>query len=100
MAVSFLAYMPFVGAQFYPRAFTLIPAGLAVGLGGAALWCAKCTYLTIVAEAFSALTKNKIESQLLVVRFLGVFFVFYQTAQIWGNLISSSGKQILNGNCS
>lgn len=33
MAISFIAYMPFIIAQLYPRAFTLIPSGLAVGFG-------------------------------------------------------------------
>lgn len=48
MAVSFVAYMPFIAAQFYPKIYTLIPAGLMVGFGGGPLWCAKCTYLTVV----------------------------------------------------
>lgn len=91
MAISFIAYMPFIGAQMYPRFFTLIPAGLFVGLGGGALWCGKCTYLSIVAEAFSKLTGGKIKTEVLLVRFFGLFFVFYQMAQVWGNLISASG---------
>lgn len=84
--------MPFVAAQFYPSAYTLIPSGLAVGLGGAALWCAKCTYLTIVAEVFSAINGAQKKASDMVVRFFGVFFFFFQSAQVWGNLISSSGE--------
>jgi len=84
--------MPFIAAQFYPRFYTLIPAGLVVGFGGGPLWCAKCTYLSVVAEAFSGLTGKKIKSDVMVVRFFGLFFVFYQMAQVWGNLISSTGK--------
>lgn len=83
--------MPFIAAQFYPLAYTLIPAGLAVGLGGGPLWCAKCTYLTVVAEAFSTLLHGETKQDVLVVRFFGLFFIFYQMAQVWGNLISSSG---------
>lgn len=92
VALSFIAYMPFIAAQFYPRFYTLIPAGLAVGLGGGPLWCAKCTYLSVIAEAFSILTDGKIKTEVLVVRFFGLFFVFYQMAQVWGNLVSSAGK--------
>lgn len=33
MAISFIAYMPFIIAQLYPRSYTLIPSGLAVGFG-------------------------------------------------------------------
>lgn len=83
--------MPFIVAQFYPQFYTLIPAGLAVGFGGGPLWCAKCTYLSVVAEAFSTVVDGRIRADVLVVRFFGLFFVFYQMAQVWGNLVSSSG---------
>lgn len=90
--MSFVAYMPFLAAQFYPRFYTLVPAGLAVGFGGGPLWCAKCTYLTVVAEAFSAIINGETNHEVLVVRFFGLFFLFYQMAQVWGNLISSAGN--------
>lgn len=48
VAVSFIAYMPFIAAQFYPALYVLIPAGMMVGFGGGPLWCAKCTYLSVV----------------------------------------------------
>ncbi|XP_026830337.1 UNC93-like protein [Ooceraea biroi] len=66
----------------------MIPAGLSVGLGGGPLWCAKCTYLTVAAEAYS--TVSDIAADVLVTRFFGLFFMFYQMAQVWGNLISSA----------
>ncbi|KYN36192.1 UNC93-like protein [Trachymyrmex septentrionalis] len=88
MSVSILAYMPFIASQFYPKFYTMIPAGLSVGLGGGPLWCAKCTYLTVVAEAYS--TVSDIAVDVLVTRFFGLFFMFYQMAQVWGNLISSA----------
>lgn len=90
--MSFAAYVPFLAAQFYPTVYTLIPSGLAVGLGGGPLWCAKCTYLTVAAEAFSKFTGGKVRTEVLLVRFFGLFFVFYQMAQVWGNLISSAGQ--------
>ncbi|XP_030757292.1 UNC93-like protein [Sitophilus oryzae] len=80
--------MPFIMAQFYPKFHTMIPAGLAVGFGGGPLWCAKCTFLTIVSEAYSKVTG--ISSDIVVTRFFGVFFMFYQFSQVWGNLISSA----------
>ncbi|XP_011502128.1 PREDICTED: UNC93-like protein [Ceratosolen solmsi marchali] len=88
IALTFAAYMPFIAAQFYPRFYTMIPAGLAVGLGGGPLWCAKCTYLTVVAEAYA--TVSDLSVDILVTRFFGLFFMFYQMAQVWGNLISSA----------
>lgn len=68
----------------------MIPAGLAVGFGGGPLWCAKCTYLTVLSEAYAKITG--IGSEIVVTRFFGVFFLFYQFSQVWGNLISSAGK--------
>ncbi|XP_073956095.1 UNC93-like protein [Choristoneura fumiferana] len=88
ITVSFVAYMPFIAAQFYPRLYTLVPAGMMVGFGGGPLWCAKCTYLSVMAEPYEKL--SGIPAEVLVVRFFGLFFMFYQMAQIWGNLISSA----------
>ncbi|CAG5045208.1 unnamed protein product [Parnassius apollo] len=88
VALSFIAYMPFIAAQFYPRLYTLVPAGMMVGFGGGPLWCAKCTYLSVVAEPYAKL--SGVSSEVLVVRFFGLFFMFYQMAQIWGNLLSSA----------
>uniref|UniRef100_A0A182TP89 UNC93-like protein n=1 Tax=Anopheles melas TaxID=34690 RepID=A0A182TP89_9DIPT len=88
IVVSFVAYMPYIAAQFYPSFATLIPSGLAVGFGGGPLWCAKCTYLSIIAEAFSIATRRKVRTDYLIVKFFSLFFVFYQLAQVLGNLIS------------
>ncbi|XP_057650927.1 UNC93-like protein isoform X1 [Diorhabda carinulata] len=88
IALSFIVYMPFILSQFYPKFYTLIPAGLAVGLGGGPLWCAKCTYLTIVSEAYAKIAG--VSSETVVTRFFGIFFMFYSFSQVWGNLISSA----------
>lgn len=90
MALSLFAYMPYIGAQFHPRFATLIPSGLMVGFGGGPLWCAKCTYLSTVADALTHVTGHKSQKDDNTVKFFGLFFIFYQMAQVWGNLISSS----------
>ncbi|XP_023941435.2 UNC93-like protein [Bicyclus anynana] len=87
ISLSFITYMPYIAAQMYPRFYTLIPAGLIVGLGGGPLWCAKCTYLSVVSEAHSKI--SGISAEALLVRFLGLFFMIFQLNQVWGNLISS-----------
>lgn len=92
MSLAFFAYMPYIAAQFYPRFETLIPAGLMVGFGGGPLWCAKCTYLSTVAEALTFVRGRQTRKDVNTVKFFGLFFIFYQMAQVWGNLISSSGK--------
>jgi hypothetical protein len=30
----------------------------------------------------------------ILARFFGIFFMLYQTSEVWGNLISSSGKSV------
>lgn len=92
MSLAILTYVPFIAAQFYPRFYTMIPGGLMVGLGGGPLWCAKCTYLTVVSEAYASI--SDLAADVLVTRFFGLFFMFYQMAQVWGNLISSAGRYI------
>lgn len=82
--------MPFIGAQFFPTFWSMIPASFAVGFGGGPLWCAKCTYLTIMSEAYGKI--SNIPTDYLVTRFFGIFFMFYQMAQVLGNYISSSGN--------
>ncbi|KAG5890521.1 hypothetical protein JTB14_022754 [Gonioctena quinquepunctata] len=88
IAVSFILYMPFIMAQFYPRFYTMIPAGLAIGFGGGPLWCAKCTYLTVISEAYAKI--SGVGADIVVTRFFGIFFMFYSFSQVWGNLISSA----------
>lgn len=88
IALSLILYMPFILSQFHPRFYTLIPAGLAVGFGGGPLWCAKCTYLTVISEAYAKLAG--VQSEVVVTRFFGIFFMFYSFSQVWGNLISSA----------
>ncbi|XP_075977894.1 UNC93-like protein isoform X2 [Anticarsia gemmatalis] len=87
VSLMFFTYMPYIAAQLYPRFYTMIPAGLFLGLGGGPLWCAQGTYLATAADAQSKFTKTPAKE--LLVRFLGLFFMVYQTNQIWGNLISS-----------
>lgn len=87
ISLSFLTYMPYIAAQLYPAFYTLIPAGLIVGFGGGPLWCAKCTYLSVVSEAHSKI--SNISPEALLVRFFGLFFMIFQMNQVWGNLISS-----------
>ncbi|CAK1580491.1 unnamed protein product [Parnassius mnemosyne] len=87
MVLSFLSYMPYIAAQLLPRFWTLIPAGLILGIGAGPLWCSKCTYLYVVSVAHSKI--SKISAEALLSRFLGVFSMIFQLNQVWGNLISS-----------
>lgn len=79
-------------AQFYPTFWTMIPGALFVGFGGGPLWCAKCTYLTVIADLYADFTGGK--SDQVLVNFMGLFFTLFQLSQVWGNLISSAGMFI------
>lgn len=89
LCLSMLCYIPYIGAQFYPRFYTLVPAGVLVGLGAAPMWAAKATYLTQTGAVYAKLTDQQVDG--IVVRFFGFFFLAWQTAELWGNLISSLG---------
>lgn len=90
LCLSMLCYAPYIGSQFYPKFYTLVPAGVLLGLGAAPMWAAKATYLTQVGGVYAKITDQPIDA--IVVRFFGFFFLAWQTAELWGNLISSLGK--------
>lgn len=69
------------------RFYTLVPAGILLGLGAAPMWASKATYLTQVGQVYAKLTDQGVEA--IIVRFFGFFFLAWQTAELWGNLISS-----------
>jgi MFS family permease len=65
--------------------FCLLGAAL-VGLAAAPLWTAKATYLNQIARYHSQ-HKNQTH-EISVSLFFGIFFSFFGTNTIWGNLIS------------
>ncbi|KAL1516984.1 hypothetical protein ABEB36_000808 [Hypothenemus hampei] len=87
LCISMLCYAPYMAAQFYPRFYTLIPCGIIVGIGAAPMWASKATYLTQVAGVYAKLTDQAVDA--IIVRFFGFFFLAWQSAELWGNLISS-----------
>lgn len=87
LCLSMLCYAPYIGSQFYPRFYTLVPAGVVLGIGAAPMWASKATYLTQVAGVYAKLTDQAVDG--IIVRFFGFFFLAWQTAELWGNLISS-----------
>jgi hypothetical protein len=79
--------------KFLFRFYTLVPAGILVGLGAAPMWASKATYLTQLGQVYAKLTDQAVEA--IIVRFFGFFFLAWQSAELWGNLISSLGKKKL-----
>jgi len=52
------------------------------------MWSAKCTYLTQAGPVYAELTDET--SDVVITRFFGIFFLFFQSSQVAGNLISST----------
>ncbi|XP_018010585.1 UNC93-like protein [Hyalella azteca] len=88
MALCVLGYSSYIAAQFYPRHFTLIPTAIILGLGAAPMWSSKCTYLTQVGKRYGEIVGEN--SEVIITRFFGLFFLFFQSSQVIGNLISST----------
>jgi len=74
--------------NFHPTFYTLIPMSGVVGFALGVIWTAHATYLTNIAASYAILTEKKIQEVLL--RFNSIHFVFYQSAQIVGGLVSSA----------
>jgi hypothetical protein len=53
------------------------------------MWASKATYLTQLGQVYAKITDQAVEA--IIVRFFGFFFLAWQTAELWGNLISSLG---------
>lgn len=89
LCLSLLCYAPYIGAQFYPRFYTLVPTAIMLGLGAAPMWASKATYLTQVAGVYAKITDQPVDG--IIVRFFGFFFLAWQASELWGNLVSSLG---------
>ncbi|BFZ19852.1 hypothetical protein BsWGS_22891 [Bradybaena similaris] len=85
--ISMAGYILFMCANFYAVKGTMIPSSIILGLGAAPLWSAKCTYLTQLGVWYAKLTSR--DQDAVINMFFGFFFLFFQSSQIWGNLISS-----------
>ncbi|XP_061234516.1 protein unc-93 homolog A isoform X2 [Neopsephotus bourkii] len=87
IAGSMCCYIAFSLGNFHASWYTLIPTSVILGVGGAPLWSAKCTYLTIAGNAYAQ--KAGKNGKDVINQYFGVFFLIFQSSGIWGNLISS-----------
>ncbi|NXQ58864.1 UN93A protein, partial [Anthoscopus minutus] len=87
IAISMCCYVAYSLGNFYASWYTLIPTSVILGLGGAPLWSAKCTYLTIAGTLYAE--KAGKHAKDIINQYFGVFFLVFQTSGVWGNLISA-----------
>ena len=52
IVASMLCYSTYIAAQFHPTYYTLLPSAVLVGLAGAPLWSAKCTYVSHLGKRY------------------------------------------------
>ena len=87
LLLGFICHLVYTLTNYYPSWYTLIPSSILVGLASAPIWAAAHTHITKVAvEIAPALRKDL---ALLISRFTGIFFFFFQISQLPGNLASS-----------
>uniref|UniRef100_A0A8C3VEP4 Protein unc-93 homolog A n=1 Tax=Catharus ustulatus TaxID=91951 RepID=A0A8C3VEP4_CATUS len=86
IAISMCCYIAFSLGNFYASWYTLIPTSVILGLGGAPLWSAKCTYLTIAGTSYAEKAGKNAED--IINQYFGVFFLVFQSS-VWTYLISS-----------
>ncbi len=78
----------YIGANFYPHYYTLLPGSFAAGFSMAILWTAQATYLTNISACYAEATGKKLQN--VVSKFNGIFFMFFGVSQIMGGMISST----------
>lgn len=87
LAAAMVCYALYTVANYFPAWGTLIPASALVGLAAAPLWTAKATYITTLGIRYAGIGTSAPEA--IINRYFGIFFLFFQTSQIIGNLVSS-----------
>jgi len=94
IVVSFAGYIVYMVANGYAVWSTMITASMLVGLSGAPLWTAQCSYFTTIAQHYERHTTH-----VMVPRFFGLFFLFYKAGELRrtcynSSLFTISGRQM------
>jgi len=88
LVFAVFGYSVYIAAQLKPSYATLIPGAVVVGICAAPLWISKCTYFTHIGHQYAKL-RGAPDSEPIIVRFFGIFNLFFQSSTVWGHLISS-----------
>ncbi|XP_057311199.1 protein unc-93 homolog A-like isoform X2 [Hydractinia symbiolongicarpus] len=87
IALSIVGYILYTAAHFYPTWWMFMTASAIIGTCAAPLWSAESSYLTTIALHHAANTKEN--SDAVITRFVGIFFMIFQLSQVCGNTLSS-----------
>ncbi|KAL3207043.1 hypothetical protein MRX96_010366 [Rhipicephalus microplus] len=81
-----LLYTPYFIANFYPQWVTVLPTSFVLGFGAGPLCTANYAYVAELATQYAGL--NHQNSDAAFGHFFGVFLMFSQLSQVFGNLLS------------
>ncbi|XP_062569224.1 protein unc-93 homolog A-like [Saccostrea cucullata] len=87
LVVSWIALCIYVGANYYPAGYVLIPGAGIEGLATGLMWTAQGALVTSIAMEYAKITEGSFDH--ILSKFFGIFCAAFQSTQIWGNLISS-----------
>ncbi|XP_030387521.1 uncharacterized protein LOC115634101 [Scaptodrosophila lebanonensis] len=97
LVIGMICFIPYIGFQLFSKFYTLIPAGILLGVAAAPMWAAQATYLTQVSQIYAILKGSNVDA--VITLFFGVFFFAWQNADTIGNLLSSVGDNFNSFNC-
>lgn len=81
-----LLYTPYFIANFYPHWVTVLPTSFVLGFGAGPLCTANYAYVAELATQYAGLHRQNADAAFG--RFFGVFLMFGQLSQVFGNLLS------------
>lgn len=81
-----LLYTPYFIANFYPHWVTVLPTSFVLGFGAGPLCTANSAYVAELATQYAGLHRQS--ADVALGRFFGVFLMFGQLSQVFGNLLS------------
>lgn len=86
LVISMLAYIPYMLANIYPAPATLLFTAALAGIAASTLHSSTNTYINQLSFRYAKgnLKKASLSSSM----FFGIYHTFFQSNQIWGNLVS------------
>ena len=84
---GFICHTIYIGTNFYPEYYTLIPASVLLGIGSGPVWVGLSTHVATTAITLAPHVTESID--ILISKFTATFFFIFKLTQIFGNLASS-----------
>lgn len=88
LIASWICLAIFVGSNYYPKPYVLLPGAAIEGISTGLMWTAQGAFVTTIAMEYSTIIQDSLDAVLS--RFFGIFCMAFQSTQIWGNIISSA----------